>query len=66
MANGLDGGLIHALALITGVTGATGDFLPLDLDARSFENAARSGGYFGADAFAGNERNFVFHGSISL
>jgi len=58
--------LIDALALIIGVTGATGDFFPLDLYPGGFENAARSGGNFGADAFTGDERNFVVQSGISL
>jgi hypothetical protein len=58
--------LIDALALIIGVTGATGDFFPFDLYPGGLENAASSGGNFGADAFTGDERNFVFHGGISL
>ena len=65
-AHGTDGFLIYALVVVGRAGGSPGDFLPFDLHACGFQNAARGTGHFRADAFAGNERNLMLHGCISL
>ena len=64
--DGIDGRLIDALSLVGGLIGAAGDYFPLDLHTRGFQNAACGGGHFRADAFTGNKRNWMLHGRISL
>ena len=53
-AHGFDRGLVDQLALVLRAIGAAGDFFPVDEHAGSFEDAFYCGGYFGADAFAGD------------
>src|SRR5690349_6971708 len=65
-AHGIDSRLIDALALVRGLADTPANLFPRDFDAGGFQNAPRGGGDFGADAFAGDKRNFVFHGGILL
>jgi hypothetical protein len=53
-ADRFDGQLVDHLPLIRGVAGATANLLPIDLNARCFEDAPRGGGDFRADTFAGD------------
>ncbi len=64
--HGVDGGLIDELAGFRGAVGARRELLPLDLHARSIDDATGGRRDFGADAFAGNDRYFVPHGCIVL
>src|SRR5260370_34423567 len=60
---GIDSGLIYELACFGGaiVVGARRELFPLDLHAGGIDDAARGRGHFRADAFAGNQRDFMSH-----
>ena len=58
-AHGFHGCFGDELALFGGFVGASLDFFPIDFGSGRFEDAARGGGHFRADAFAGDQRDFV-------
>src|SRR3984957_14570969 len=72
-ANGLNGafveqgsGIGHPILGAAGCIGAGFDLLPINVDACGFEDALVGGRNFRADAFAGDQRDLVSHGSIVL
>ena len=65
-ANGFDGRFLDVLTRFGRFFGAPFDDLPVDGDAGGVQNALGCGSYFGADAFPGDERDFMFHRSIQL
>ena len=68
-ADRIDGGLVEygaAFGFAGGAFGAGVNFFPVNLDAGGFQDAANGAGDFGADAFAGEQRNFVSHRCILL
>src|SRR5882724_3437312 len=58
--------LIDELSALRGLVGAPFELFPIDLDSRSFEDAARSCGHFRPDSFAGDQGDFMSHRSIIL
>ena len=58
-AHGFNGGFGDELAFFGGFVGAGFNFFPVDFRSCSLEDAARGGGDFRADAFAGDQRDFV-------
>ena len=62
----LDRGLADQLAFFRALVGAPFQFFPIDLHARGFQDAPHCGGDFRADAFAGDQRDFVSHRCIIL
>src|ERR1700681_2494644 len=65
-ANGVDGRLIDELTGFGGTVGARSELFPVDLHAGGINNAARGGWHFRADAFPGDQRDFMSHACIVL
>ena len=65
-ANGFDGRFLDVLARFGRFFGAPLDDLPVNGHAGGVQDALRSGSYFGADAFSGDERDLMFHQGIQL
>ena len=62
----LNSGLIDELAGFGGFVGAGFEFFPVDLYAGGCKDALDGCGYFGSDAFAGDQGDFVWHSCIVL
>src|ERR1700682_3925183 len=65
-ANGVDGRLIDELTGFGGTVGARSELFPVDLHAGGVNNAASGGCHFRADAFPGDQRDFMSHACIVL
>src|SRR5260221_11822138 len=65
-AHGSDSALVDELACFGGAIGARLEFFPLNLHSGGVDDALCGCRYFRADAFAGDQGDFVSHGCIVL
>src|SRR5229473_5094409 len=65
-AHGFDGQLVDACSLVGGIGSAPANLFPIELHPSGFQDAARRGGYFRANSFAGDKGNFVSNHCIQL